>query len=583
MSLILVSAYSNIFSQELYAEIITPSSVQNEDVLAIIVKIRNIDQSINKYVNGEFQVLANPANLEYNIIEIIKGVGYLTTKVYTGHDFAISIDSFEGEKLISYVNEINSSFVADQINTSVTWYPDSAYYILEDLTILGNACLTVEAGTRIFIGDNVNIFSFGKIIGKGTPENPVIFQSLTADNPWGWIQFLNEIDTSDFQFTIFTNGGGNDAFLFGHSNSQPVIMVNNSQLNLNNCFLISNPGKAIGGLESVIDINGCLIASNDTGGEYQSCKTSIVNSYFLDFPDKTNTQVDDDNDAIYFYGNSSNQLSVIDSCIFIHGKDDGIDHNGANLQILNCWIQDFDHEGVAASNSNAIYIYNSLVKNCQQGIEAGYGSPNVTIDHCVVLENETGIRFGDSYYWGCSGQITATNCILSGNFDNIKNYDLLTQGPVPDAIDISYSLTNDPEFDDGLMCINGVPLFDANYFLLEGSPGIGFASDGKDLGLVDLNLGYGLEFFNPVLTVEVYPNPVVSSLYIRYNLKETLSVYFELVGMNGNIVKITKPEIKFSGYELKVLNIEKLDQGVYFLRVILNGSTYQTNSIIKLQ
>ena len=130
-------------------------------------------------------------------------------------------------------------------------------------------------------------------------------------------------------------------------------------------------------------------------------------------------------------------------------------------------------------------IVNTVVRNCEQGVEAGYGSPGVRVDHCVIVDNDVGLRFGDNYDWGCTGQMVVTNTIAYQNSDNIYNFDLLTQAPVDSGIIIRSSLTNDPDYDGCPGCITGVPLFDGDYHLLPGSPGKNAGDDGEDMGLVD--------------------------------------------------------------------------------------------------
>jgi hypothetical protein len=104
------------------------------------------------------------------------------------------------------------------------------------------------------------------------------------------------------------------------------------------------------------------------------------------------------------------------------------------------------------------------------------------------LENEIGIRFGDSYDWGCNGILTVTNSIVTGNsLDNIRNYDLLLGGPQVGAISVTYSIANQPDYDDGEGCMTGVPRFTSDYRLQTDSPGSNAASDSLDMGLLPLS------------------------------------------------------------------------------------------------
>ena len=141
--------------------------------------------------------------------------------------------------------------------------------------------------------------------------------------------------------------------------------------------------------------------------------------------------------------------------------------------------------GLPRPTPNRVRIFNTVVRGCGQGIEAGYGSPRVLVDHCVVVENEVGLRFGDSYDRGSQGRMLVSNSIVYNNVDNVLNYDLKTGQPVPGGITISYSLVEDSELDSSATVWSETPIFDDDYSLLPSSPGKGQGIDGTDIGLID--------------------------------------------------------------------------------------------------
>ncbi len=65
------------------------------------------------------------------------------------------------------------------------------------------------------------------------------------------------------------------------------------------------------------------------------------------------------------------------------------------------------------------------------------------------------------------------------------NYLNSTHAPLEGAIDIAYSMTNDPDYDSSTNCITGIPQFDDRFYLLPGSVGSGLGTGGTNLGLVD--------------------------------------------------------------------------------------------------
>ena len=132
-----------------------------------------------------------------------------------------------------------------------------------------------------------------------------------------------------------------------------------------------------------------------------------------------------------------------------------------------------------------------------QGVEAGYGSPDVQVSRSVLYGNNNqvdpdnpvtaGLRFGDSYDGRLrpyEGYITASHLVIHSNGDNVRNYDGSIPGPQDGAIDISNSLTNDADVDGQNGNFAGIPLFGPQMHLLRGSPGFTDGPDGLPLGRI---------------------------------------------------------------------------------------------------
>jgi hypothetical protein len=465
-------------------EIIAPASVKSGESIPIVVRLLTSSAVINTKTTKEVQLHSEKACFGIDTFNVKKGVGSITTTVQAVDDFVISIEGMNSQKNICLLDTIPVVTHTGTISNHAIWQASQEHHITADLTVSQGGQLTIEKGTRIVIDSKVNVIVNGELEIKGDKENPVLVTCQNRDAPWGGF-VINETDVS-IEYCFFIHGGADDSRIFGHSNSQPVLLANNSDVSISNCFFLDNVGKALGVSRARIRIEKSLISRCDTGGEFHHSEVHVTGCHILDIPNDDGVFVDDDNDGFYFADVPSDPEvnSSVENTFIITGKDDAIDHNLARLEIRNCWLEGFMHEGVAGSNGNWVTVFNTVVKNCEQGIEAGYGSPDVTVDHCVVVDNDVGIRFGDSYDWGCEGTMTVTNTILFNNDDNIHNFDLLTQAPVDSAILISYSMTNDSEYDSSPFCITGTPLFTDDYFLKPGSPGKNQASDGLDMGLV---------------------------------------------------------------------------------------------------
>jgi hypothetical protein len=414
------------------------------------------------------------------------------------------------------------------LNGAEIWTVGTVHRIIADLTIGSEDTLIIEHGTWVMLDSAVNIIVDGYFHVQGTGAYPVSFIPYSNTSDWGGI--IINTGTAVLQYALATGGGGDASYSYGHSESQATIMSTGGDVEMNHCFIFDCSGKGIGADNGIIQFKNGAISRCDMGGDFVGSYSQISSSHILDTPNDDGQFVDDDNDGFYFSGtHSSVQLpSTIDSCVFIIGKDDGIDHNAAVLEIKHSWIEGFENEGIAASNGNSLFVYNTLISDCEQGIEAGYGTPEVTVDHCVMIDNDYGLRFGDWYNLGCNGSIVCTNSIMYNNGDNIHNFDVLSNGPVTGAMDITYCLTNDIEYDNGIGCLTGIPAFNSTYYLDSGSIGSSSGNDGLDMGLIS-PIGVGTNNLRndavcgDLLTVEIYDTSGRQILKSRKNLKEIQS------------------------------------------------------------
>lgn len=76
-----------------------------------------------------------------------------------------------------------------------------------------------------------------------------------------------------------------------------------------------------------------MLSPCDTGGELAQTLVNLNHTYYLDMPNGDDIEVDDDNDCLYLLSpwSGGHDFSIIENCAFASGKDDGIDHNKANV------------------------------------------------------------------------------------------------------------------------------------------------------------------------------------------------------------------------------------------------------------
>ena len=424
--------------------------------------------------------------------------GYHQLELHDGSGNLLASSLVQVEDQLVY-RELSGTLAAGEL----VWNTGEVIRLTSETTVPAVSLLTIDPGVRIELDEYVRLVVLGEIVSQGTAGEPILFTSHLPGIYWGEIDHPGS--TGTYTYTFFTEGGGDTSQAFGHSSSQPVITGWAPDLLLENVYIIDNPGKAVGIGNGILEMNSSLISRCDTGGELHYTLSTITDCYYLDMPDDTGIPSDDDNDALYLLGawSGGSDTSLVSNCVFITGSDDGIDHNGANVLVENCVIDNYYHEGLATSNANNIEIFNTLVVNCQQGIEAGYGSPTVFVHHCTLADNEIGLRFGDEYPGTASGDLFVTNSIVHNSLQyNVYNWDQSVQGPIPDAaITITYSIVNEPGYNEGEGCLTGTPIFTDEYLLTPGSPGIGAASDNLDMGLLPLN-------YDGLIRKTIIPTPI---------------------------------------------------------------------------
>ena len=199
----------------------------------------------------------------------------------------------------------------------------------------------------------------------------------------------------------------------------------------------------------------------DQGGEFQQSLLRVDGSHWTDLGD------DDDNDGIYFKGHfrdirshslswyavqpfdprvqfqgfsrqlarymPHSQFSYVRDSVFVRGHDDAIDHCSGDLVIERVHIREWDNEGIATSTGcrpfgtpwghqnvdegqdSRVLIMDSSISHCDQGIEVGYGSPQVTVLHSEVMSCNVGVRFGDDYAKTYGGSANVRYTFLNKN------------------------------------------------------------------------------------------------------------------------------------------------------------------------
>lgn len=440
---------------------------------------------VDENVNGIYTMRgANGAPCNQKIV-LKRGVGSCVVPVVAESSFVVTIDNCTGQRPVTVIEQREKVYHHGELSSGETiWDARGDHVIDGGLVVPSDASLHILEGARVLIGGEQNIVVHGTLTVAGSLSNPVVFAAMEPAASWGGVEIHGS--RADFSYCFFLQGGGDPGKPFFHANCQPVLYSEEAEVSLRHCYFIDNKGKALGTVRSVVMLDRCHIARCASGGEFHYSVVEINHCHVADIPNDDGVFIDNDNDGFYFFNrHPDNRLpSRVIHTTIITGKDDAVDHNAAHLEIEGCWLEGFMHEGVAASEGDTVSVCNTVVKSCEQGIEAGYGSPLVIVDHSVVVENVVGLRFGDSYDLVCSGRMEVRNTIVCNNGDDVRNYSNGTAAAVENGITITSSIVNDTLAQTSGGCRYGQPVFDDTYHLADASLGSNAADDGTDMGLV---------------------------------------------------------------------------------------------------
>ena len=478
---------------DLRFELTAPRTLPPSGRLPVVVRAVDAAGRVDRSVSG-WVLVELTGNDSRSTVELLLRRGVGSAEVVPSEpkeSIALGVAGLGPSQVIATVQTETRRLSGRLDGEDLHWRSGDVVDLTGEVTVPADETLVVEAGVVVQLGPRANLLVEGDLESRGEPKEPIVFQPRDAGSPWGGIVHSGR---ATYRWTFLTGGGGDPRLKYGHSRSQAMLFGRQgSRIDLENAFLLDAPGKGIGGLGTELELRDSLVSRTDMGGELINSRVEIERSWFLDFPDLGAPFRDDDNDALYLKGRfqpagdrerQTEPSRIIDS-VFIGGIDDGIDHNGAMVEIRSSWIQGFSHEGIAASVSGRLLVEDTVVAGCEQGIEAGVGSPIVEAAHVLVFGNDVGVRYGDAYGGRYGGTIQVTDSVVVGNRGHaLRNWLHRTQGPAPRGIGLHRSLVDVRSWDHGEGNAVGSAVLTDELLLAPGSPGRGIARGGADPGLV---------------------------------------------------------------------------------------------------
>jgi hypothetical protein len=312
--------------------------------------------------------------------------------------------------------------VSGSITQNTTWPEDSRVHITGALEIKSGVTLTVGAGSVIELAPGVEITVTGKIIANGTSDHPVSFMPEDRSKPWGGMLLHIAASEITMTATILTGSGADADWFdthtntgFSHRREECLFhMTNGARATFTDSAIISHAGQAGHGENSYLTLTNSLVAECTTGGEYNGGAVNVAHSALISFPYIGAPFEDNDNDGLYLTGGAH---TITDSLIG-WALDDGIDAgsgNAGSVKVTDSWFESCYHEGMAWSESRDADVAGTVAINNGQGIECGFGNPNVLAVQSLATGNMVGARFGDNYTQAHSGAIEVHDSILVYN------------------------------------------------------------------------------------------------------------------------------------------------------------------------
>ncbi len=367
-------------------------------------------------------------------LELIRGVGsvFLPAAAEPGVlTYDAEIHSLQAPKQIEIEAATVWQTVSADIVTSVDWGENARIRVRGAadgvLTVATDVMLTIGAGSVVVLDAGTAVAVEGHIAVNGTNARPVVFTAEDRSKPWGGFLFESSACSGQFTDAIFTASGA-DSNWFSHNpghgrshrSEQCLFYVSNRvHVTLTDCFLVENQGQAGHGENAYLTMTGCLIQKCITCGQYNGGAVTATDCAFIEFPSATASFVDGDNDALYLSGGAH----AFTDCLIGWTLDDGIDAgDGAEgpVTVDRCWFESTYHEGMAwSSGPRYATVTDTVVLNCGQGIECGYGDPDVNAVRCLATANLVGARFGDNYDWAYRGFLKVSQSLLLFNWRDV--------------------------------------------------------------------------------------------------------------------------------------------------------------------
>jgi len=250
-----------------------------------------------------------------------------------------------------------------------------------------NQTIIIRPGTVIHLFPKVSLFFYGKVIAKGTKENPIEF--LPARNePWGVIAIQGQkANGSRLVYCKFKGGSEDNKNLVYYSGQVSFHDVKD------------------------ILIDNCRFEKNYTGDDnlhIAYVTGSIRNSIFID---SNSDALDSDISSVEIKNN-----------IFINSGNDALDFMTTEAVVKNCFFINSGDKGISVGEETNGIFESNLFYGCYIGIEVKDKSVVKLKDTFIVNSKHLGINlYNKNWRYDRGGTINSDKVYIVGKSEPLKS------------------------------------------------------------------------------------------------------------------------------------------------------------------
>jgi hypothetical protein len=194
----------------------------------------------------------------------------------------VTNSNLQDVKLIAWGQDFN--LIKRQVIKTTTWTNEKPYLVYNYAYIDSNAVLTIQPGTQIYFHKDAGMYIKGKVLAKGTVQEPIIFQGdrledvyMNVPDQWNGVLMYSGSHNNEFLNVEIKNA--NIGLQVGNIETEGFASVKLSNVKIQNMAY-----AGIFAMKSEINADNCLItncgfygAALLVGGSYEFNHSTIAN------------------------------------------------------------------------------------------------------------------------------------------------------------------------------------------------------------------------------------------------------------------------------------------------------------------